>query len=289
MRRALPVVLLMLLLPFHILGLQAVTREWKSLPKGEDIAYVIPSPILKVTSLEFKGLTSDVMFLRALVFFGGLLERGNIQETKKWEWRWIHDTLNASTDLDPYFYDPYYFGEAQLTWGANMIKEANTLLDKGSKYRDWDWMLPFFIGFNHFYFLQENDKASEYLMTASKRPGGSSMFASLATRLAYKGQRTENAIVFVEEMLKEEKNESVRKEFETRLEALKGILLLERAVIVYKDRFGIAPFSLKDLITAGIIAKLPEDPYGGEFYIALDGSIKTTSDLRPMTSPATSP
>jgi len=70
---------------------------------------------------------------------------------------------------------------------------------------------------------------------------------------------------------------------------LKGILLLERSVIVYKDRFGIAPFSLKDLITAGIIAKLPEDPYGGEFYIALDGSIKTTSDLRPMTSPATSP
>ena len=201
------------------------------------------------------------------------------EETKKWEWRWIHDTLNASTDLDPYFYDPYYFGEAQLTWGANMIKEANTLLDKGSKYRDWDWMLPFFIGFNHFYFLQENDKASEYLMTASKRPGGSSMFASLATRLAYKGQRTENAILFIEQMLKEEKNESVREEFETRLEALKGILLLERSVIVYKDRFGIAPFSLNDLITAGIFAKLPEDPYGGEFYIALESLLHKTFSL----------
>lgn len=282
MRRALPVILLILLLPFHILGLQAVTTAWKSLPKGEDTAYVIPSPILKITSLEFDGLVSDFMFLQSIVFFGSILERGKINETKEWEWRWIHDTLNASTDLDPYFYDPYYFGEAQLTWGANMIKEANTLLDKGSKYRDWDWMLPFFIGFNHFYFLQENDKASEYLMTASKRPGGSSMFANLAIRLAYKGRRTENAIVFIEQMLKEEKNESVRKDFETRLEALKGILLLERAVSLYKDRFGIAPFSLNDLITAGIIAQLPEDPYGGDFYIDTEGSIKTTSDLRPM-------
>ena len=282
MRRALPVILLILLLPFHILGLQAVTREWKSLPKGEDTAYVIPSPILKITSLEFDGLVSDFMFLQSIVFFGSILERGKINETKEWEWRWIHDTLNASTDLDPYFYDPYYFGEAQLTWGANMIKEANTLLDKGSKYRHWDWMLPFFIGFNHFYFLQENDKASEYLMTASKRPGASSMFANLAIRLAYKGRRTENAILFIEQMLKEEKNESVRKDFETRLEALKGILLLERAVSLYKDRFGIAPFSLNDLITAGIIARLPEDPYGGDFYIDTEGRIKTTSDLRPM-------
>lgn len=282
MRRALPVVLLVILLPFHILGLQAVTKEWKSLPKSEDTAYVIPSPILKVMSLEFKGLTSDIMFLRAIVFFGGLLERGNIQETKKWEWRWIHDTLNASTDLDPYFYDPYYFGEAQLTWGPNMIREVNVMLDKGIRHREWDWMLPFFVGFNHFYFLQENDKASDYLMEASKRPGASSQLASLAIRLAYKGRRTENAIVFIEQMLKEEKNESVRKDFETRLEALKGILLLERAVGVYKDKFGIALFSLKDLITAGIIAQLPEDPYGGEFYIDREGNIKTTSDLRPM-------
>ena len=282
MKRALPVVLLVILLPFHILGLQAVTKEWKSLPKDEDNAYVLPSPILKVMSLEFKGLTSDVMFLRAIVFFGGILERGNIQGAQKWEWGWLHDTLNASTDLDPYFFDPYYFAQAQLTWGANMIREVNVMLDKGIRHREWDWMLPFFVGFNHFYFLQENDKASEYLMTASKRPGASSLLASLATRLAYKGRRTENAIVFIEQMLKEEKNESVRKEFEARLEALKGILLLERAVGAYKERFGIAPFSLKDLITAGLINRLPEDPYGGEFYISIDGYIKTTSDLRPM-------
>lgn len=282
MRRALPVILLILLLPFHIFGLQAVTREWKSLPKGEDTAYVIPSPILKITALEYKGLASDLMFLRSIVFFGSTLERGKTSAVKESEWGWIYNTLNASTDLDPYFFDPYYFGQAQLTWGVNMIRETNQLLGKGTRYRDWDWMLPFFIGFNHFYFLHENDKASEYLMEASKRPDAYPMLASLATRLAYKGKRTENAIMFIEQMFREEKDESVRKEFETRLEALKGILLLESAVNVYKDRFGIAPFSLNDLITAGIIAQLPEDPYGGEFYIDTDGNIKTTSDLRPM-------
>lgn len=282
MRRTLPVIILLLLLPVHILGLQAVTGEWKALPKGEDTSYVIPSPILKITSLEFDGLVSDFMFLRSIVFFGSILERGKINETKEWEWGWINDTLTASTDLDPYFLDPYYFGQAQLTWGANMIKETNTLLDKGSRYREWDWMLPFFIGFNNFYFLQDNEKASEYLMMASKRPDASPLLASLATRLAYKGRRTENAIVFLDEMLKREEDESVRKEYETRLKALRAILFLEQATALYNARFGYPPSSIKELVVQGVITQIPEDPYGGEFYIDLDGSIKTTSELRPM-------
>ena len=282
MRRALPVILLILLLPFHILGLQAVTREWKSLPKGEDTAYVIPSPILKITALEYKGLASDLMFLRSIVFFGSTLERGKTSAVKESEWDWIYNTLNASTDLDPHFFDPYYFGQAQLTWGVNMIRETNLLLEKGTRYREWDWMLPFFIGFNHFYFLQENDKASEYLMEASKRPGASSMLASLATRLAYKGNRTENAIIFLRQILKDTTDERLKKEYETRLTALEEILFLEKAVTVYNERFEKAPSKLDDLVTAGIIRAVPEDPYGGEFHIDTEGSIKTTSDLRPM-------
>lgn len=282
MRRALPVILLFLLLPFHILGLQAVTRERKSLPKGEDTAYIIPSPILKITALEYKGLASDLMFLRSIVFFGSTLEREKTSAVKESEWAWIYNTLNASTDLDPYFFDPYYFGQAQMTWGVNMIRETNALLEKGTSYRDWDWMLPFFIGFNHFYFLQENDKASEYLMEASKRPGASSMLASLATRLAYKGSRTENAIIFLRQILKDTTDEWLKKEYETRLTALEKILFLEKAVTVYNERFEKAPSKLDDLVTAGIIRAVPEDPYGGKFYIDMEGSIKTTSDLRPM-------
>ena len=119
-------------------------------------------------------------------------------------------------------------------------------------------------------------------MIAAKRPGASPLLATLGARLAYKGQRTENAIVFLEEILKREQDEAVIKVYKTRLEALNGILLLERSVSVYKDRLGILPFSLDDLVIAKIISQLPIDPYGGEFYISLDGSIKTTSELRPM-------
>ena len=141
-------------------------------------------------------------------------------------------------------------------------------------------MLPFYIGFNHFYFLQENEKAAFYLMDASKRPGAPSLLPQLAARLMYKANRTENAIIFLQEMIKRTDDESIRKQYETRLNALKAILFLERAATVYQDRFKKPPEKPDDLIAKNIIKEIPQDPYGGEFYIDKDGSIKTTSELR---------
>jgi hypothetical protein len=280
MRRIVPIILLCALLPLHVATLRSAGSEWKALPQGEETAYTIPGPILKLTSLEFDGMAADFMFLRALVFYGSTFERTEKPRVKEWEWRRLYNDLAASTDLDPYFLDPYYFAQANLTWEGNLVREANLLLEKGSQYRDWDWMLPFYVGFNHFYFLKENDQASVYLMEASRRPGATPLIASLATRLALKGKRTENAIFFLKEMLRREEDEEVKKSYRLRLEALSGILALERAVELFREKFEYFPTSLDSLVEAGLISKIPIDPYGGKFFISYDGSIGTTSDLR---------
>lgn len=281
MQSSLPIIIAMLLLPVHIFALSMIDGEKKMLPKSEDASYVLPSPILKITALEFDGLASDFLFLQALIFEGSTFERKEEPRVKAGEWRWMYNTLSASTDLDPYFFDPYYFGNANLTWGGNLIRETNALLDKGSRFRDWDWMLPFFSGFNHFYFLQDNEKAAYYLMEAAKRPTYSgTLLPTLAARLAYQGKRTENAIIFLQEILKKTDDETVKKAYEKRLNALKGILFLERAVAAYQDKFKAQPNKLDELVTKGVISVLPQDPYGGKFYLDKDGSIKTTSELR---------
>ena len=195
----------------------------------------------------------------------------------------MYDVLNASTDLDPYFLDPYYFANANFTWEARMAKETNTLLSKGSRYREWDWMLPFFMGFNEFYFLHDNALASEYLMEAAKRPDAPPMMETLAVRLAYKGNRTKIAIVFIQETLKKTKDKITRKDLEIRLEILQDVLALEQAMEVYRGKYGKLPLDLKQLQARGIIAHIPKDPYGGEFFIDKDGSVKTTSDMFVVT------
>lgn len=273
-------VLLVILSAFHVLALAKAAEQKKSLPRNEGSSYVIPSPILKITALEFDDIASDFMFLQALVFEGSTFERKERPRVKEWEYKWMYNTLNASTDLDPYFFDPYYMGTTVLTWEGNLIMETNAMLDKGIRHREWDTALPFYAGFNSFYFLQDNDKASEYLMEASKRPGASPLYVTLAVRLANKAKKTENAIIFLQEMLKNTEDEALKKSYEKRLDTLKKMLFLERAAALYEERFKTKPEKLEDLLAKNIIREIPPDPYNGKFYIDKDGSIKTTSELR---------
>lgn len=278
-RRWFPILFILLLLPVYFYSLSRTENQRKLLQQDSETSYVLPSSILKITSLEFDGLASDFLFLKALTFYGETLSRRERPRIKEQEWRWMYDVLNASTDLDPYFSDPYYFANANFTWEAHMVKEANTLLAKGNRYREWDWTIPFFMGFNEFYFLHDNAKASEYFMQGSKRPNAGPLLGKLAVRMAYKGNRTKIAIVFIQETLEKTKDNVTRKELETRLEALRGILTLEQAVKAYQDKYGRLPHGLEELREKGIVVGMPVDPYGGEFYLDEDGSVKTTSDM----------
>ncbi|OGW53433.1 MAG: hypothetical protein A2Z46_08235 [Nitrospirae bacterium RBG_19FT_COMBO_55_12] len=282
MQRSPVVAFLIVLSLLHVIALGRATEERRLLPKADGSAYVIPGSLIKITALEFDGLASDIMFLRALLFMGSTYERKETPRVKSWEWKWFYDTLTASTDIDPYFLDPYLLGNAYLTWGGGMVNEANTLLEKGSRYRDWDWTLPLYIGFNHFYFLRQNEKASMYLMHASRRPGASPILASLAANLAYKERKTENAVIFMQEILTRTEDEDLKKYFEMRLEYLNGVLLLEKGVSRYKAKFHKVPSNLNQLVKERILMALPADPYGGTYYVDSKGIVKSTSELQLM-------
>ena len=261
-----------------IFAISRVSLERDKLHQKEGIGLVMPSQVAQIIALEFKGLFADIIFSKAMTYYGGKLIRA--EKLSEEEWDWIYRNMDTATDLDNYFLDPYYFGATNLVWGANKVKEANLLLEKAFKYRDWDWTIPFYLGFNYFYFLQNNEKAAFYLMESAKRGAANSLIPTLAARLAYQGKRTENAIIFLQEIIRKTDDETLKKAYETRLDALKAILFLERAAAAYKERFNKMPETVDDLTAKNVIREIPEDPYGGKFYIDKDGSIKTTSELR---------
>ncbi len=284
---------------------------------------VLSGTILKILALEFDGVAADLLFLKAMTFIGETQERDETPRIKYSELIWFSKLLKSATDLDPYFYDLYYFGTAHLTWNEytgksrfptwkeffsaenrylftdflesheGTIADAGNLLlrddylllqnidllDKGSFYRPWDSTLPFYNGFIHFYFLDESEKASEYLMEASRLQENSSSLASLAARLAYEGNKTENAVVFLSQILEVTTDVNLKEMYSVRLEALKGILFLENGIAAFKKKLGRMPSSLQDLVTYDVISSLPKDPYGGKFYLEKNGTIKTSSNL----------
>jgi tetratricopeptide (TPR) repeat protein len=283
-RKFSPYLFFLTLLAVYALTFSQAERAWNPVQNIQSKGIILPPLATRLISLEFKSIVADFLFARASQYFGGKIETREL--TDRNDMQWLFNNLFVITDLDPYFEDPYYFGNALFTWDVGMVKEANFLLQRGTEARSWDFQMPFYLGFNKFYFLHEYREAADYLLIASRRPGAYAFLPTLAARLYNQAGKTESAIVFLKVFLENERDKRIRQSLEIRLDALQKMLFLERAVVQYRDRLGIMPRSLDSIIQARIIDSIPPDPYGGKFYLDKDGSIKTTSKLVIMSNPS---
>ena len=142
-----------------------------------------------------------------------------------------------------------------------MPKEAIELLEICKKRRYWDWNPSFFIGFDYFYFLHDNLAASRHLMEGSRLPKAPLLLGMLGARLAHKSGQTETAIIFLKSMYETADNEETKKQIGLRIEALTGVLVLEKGIQQFQEKFGSPPKKLEELATTGILEKLPQNPY----------------------------
>lgn len=274
----------MLLVVLHTVGLRQMDA-FRATGPSQTIDYVLPGPILRVTSLEFDGLAADLMFLRSTTFYGERVYK-RIRLLPE-EWDRMTKVLQAATDLDPRFLDPYHFAEMVLTWDAGRVTDANRLLEKALQYRPSDWVIPFYLGFNHFYFLHDSAKGAEYLMAASRLPESHGFLGLLAARLSTQAGRTEAAIMFLDELGGSTSDPRLKQQISQRAEALKAIAVIERGVALYQQRHGKAPERVEQLVEARVLKALPPDPYGGRFFLDEQGRVQTTSRLvsQPVAGP----
>jgi hypothetical protein len=265
------VVLIPLYLVVHDISWEQRAEVRRSTPPG----YTMPAAFARVLAAGYQGLLSDYEFLRAITFYG---DRSVKQERMSAEdWDFFAYSLDVVTDLDPYFLDPYVLGEGLLTWDAQRFEDANALLTKGMEFRDWDWQLPYYVGFNYFYFLKDYATGSEYLMQASKIPGSPAFLKTLAARLAYYGGKSQTALLFLQQMLAQTNSDALKKRMGKRLLALERAVQIEEALQRYRTEEGSDPDVLHDLVEHGYLRELPPDPYGGEWRILKNGRVYSTS------------
>lgn len=238
---------------------------------------LIPGPIAKVASLEFSGVASDYLMLQTLTFLGEKLMAKQV--LSKEQWQIIYKALDQITYLDPRFLDPYVLAEMTLPWEAGMVQEVNELLERLIKIRTNDHRPFFFLWYNYFYFLKDPATAARYLEQAAKIPGAPEFYTTLAARSSFYGKHTEAGILFLKEMLSETNDPNRRKFLLLRLDALEKISFLEQKIQEYKRKYNILPESLELLVKHGLIDRIPDDPYGGDFHIVDKEQVYSTSRL----------
>lgn len=269
---------LVLFLAFYCVVFQNVRVLRNDTYYTDYIAYTAPAKVLGPASLEFKGIVSDFLFLKMITSIGEKI--GREIELNKNHSKYIYDTSSVITDLDPYFWDAYVFSSMTMAWGFGEYNKANELLLKAREYRKDDYRPPYYIGFNYFYFLKDNSTASQYLMEASRRPGCPFFLKQLAGRLSVYSDKHKTAILFLTEMLKEEKNNANARQLQLRIDTLTILDQLESKVSEFQKAYHRMPASINELVEHGLIKSVPKDPYGGEFYVMENGRVFTTSKMR---------
>jgi hypothetical protein len=168
----------------------------------------VPDPrVARLASLGFDPLLADWFWVQALQLVGGELhDIGPHANT-------IADAIELITSLDPWVDHPYRFAAIWLTATLDQVRRANGLLSKAISYHPRDWRNRFYLGYNQFFYFEENMRAAQTLESTLHMPGAPAYLGSLVTRLRAENGDLETAAGFLQELIRTAPDEYARAEY----------------------------------------------------------------------------
>lgn len=175
--------------------------------------------------------------------------------------------------LNPAHEDNYYIATAILPW-EGQVEPAQTILRRATLARFYDYQPAFYYAFNLVHFMGDYLAASEWLLLAAPKlpkPDERVLLENFAARWLDRTQDVDLAARIVEALAKQAKRKDFADYLRVRAQRLRDLGVLRRAAIVYSDRHGKPLVELSELVSAGLVAKLPVDPFGFGFGIDPNG------------------
>lgn len=226
----------------------------------------IPKPeVARASALGFEAVLADYYWLQAVQLVGGTPRASRKAER-------IGKLIDVTTTLNPRVSHPYRFAALWMTDDRESVREANRLLRRGIAYHPEDWRNYFYLGFNHFYYLNDFETAARTLEATLELPGSPVYLQRLVARLRAQGRGLETAAAFLEELARSTPSPYARAEYRKALaeiETERRARLLDRARAAFRRRQG------RDIERVGelargpgrVLERLPPEPHGAEWEI----------------------
>ena len=234
--------------------LAAATEQLRVLPRGE---------ILKPAMLGYTQVGADLLWLRIVQVMGEAVLSSE-------DAAWLAHALDVVTTLDPEFLIAYDLGAGFLAEVTGQVAWSNALLEKGRTANPDAWRLPFLLGFNHFFHLQDYARAAGYMAEAARLQGAPAYVPELAARLYVEGHRPEAALAFLDALLAQTDHPQLSASLERRHKAVRleqDLDRLEQAREAHVRATGQAPDSLDELVRNGWLEAIPQEPFGGAYVL----------------------
>lgn len=208
--------LILIVFLFVLFGLTIFFQKKINLSRGEfqeieSLDYLPSGDYLRIVTLEYKELTADLLWLKAIQFVGR-------SDNSKKGYGWFYRAIDRVTDLDPHFGYAYQLGGITLSVLSDHVELSNAILEKGLKNVPNDWQIPFYLGFNYLYYLKDPLKAAFYMEKASRLEGRPDYLPLLTARLYKQGGASETALLFLEGVYRDSKDEKIREAIRRRAE-----------------------------------------------------------------------
>ena len=249
-------------------------RQSRAVVQMEGLAQLPKGEYLKPALLGYHHLGSDILWLRLIQVIG---KKQNSAD----EYEWMYHALDVITTLDSQYAYAYYAGGVILGDLANRPDLSIRLLEKGVKANPEVWNIPFLLGYNYYFLLGDPAKGAEYIMQAARLPDGPAYLPGLATRMAAEAGSPGTALAFLEARLLETQDPQTRESLANRVKEViieRDIRTLESAVEAYLTQHRALPVTITDLVVAGALPSLPQEPFGGDYRLdSKTGSVSSST------------
>lgn len=243
---------------------QALEAQRDTVPSG---------PVLQVASSGFHVLVADVLWLRTVLAFGEMYEKGTLDDGRAGDW--LGGAVLATSELDPDWRTPFQWGGLMLEV-ANEQDAARELYRLGVKTHPQEYRFWFAWGMLEYFHYEDPQAASLALSKAAECPGAPPWFAEAA--LAYGAERDteEAAIHYLNAQLEATSDPELRANIEDRIHRLDHQRLVAQIGEVRRDlEQSLGPMPSIAALERAAGRPLPADPMGAGWMVDVDGTIRS--------------
>lgn len=165
--------------------------------------------------------------------------------------------------LNPAHQDNYYIAAAILSV-PELIPAAQYILRRAADARPDDWQPLFYLGFNKYYFEKDAIAGAQVLLEAVPRMSeetDSWTMQNLAARWIERGYSASEAARIVGGMADNASPGVFKRYLNIRAQRLRDLATLKALAARYRELHGRPLASLDQLVTAGLIERIPADPF----------------------------
>lgn len=186
------------------------------------------------------------------------------------------DNFDLVSYLDPKLSAPYAFAVLVMPSALNYSDRINTAVEIGKKgviEADPDWRIPFYVAVNYHIYLKNREEAAKYFDIAARTPGVpfiTKRFSENYLSLNYQEQ-IKQIWKTIYETARDKETKERAANYLVKIEMFE---FLEKAGRAYKAKTGIFPKKIDDLVSGGILKKIPKDPFGYTYHFLEDGRLQ---------------